>query len=332
MSRPHLGLALWGTEPVPVLVRQVQLAEAIGFESVWIIDSQLICREVYVTLAACLAGTTRIKLAPGVTQPRTRHVSVTASALATLEEMAPGRVMAGVGTGFSSLRTLGMAAARVDEIDRYVTTLRRLLARQHVDFDAGVSGRLAWADRAMPVPVVIAASGPRITRLAGRVADGAILLQGVAPDLLARGLDWLNAGAASAGLDPASLDVTCWTPLGLGASAAAGRDEVRARVASAVMQADPESFQGEERDAVLRLRATYDDFKHAESKPDHAALISDRMVERYAVAGAPAEIAAQLSALMATPGLDRVVLTPQGGATPLEDVLRTLEREVLPKL
>jgi len=60
MSRPALGLALWGTEPVPALVEQVRRAETLGFDSVWVIDSQLICREIYVTLAACLAATSRI--------------------------------------------------------------------------------------------------------------------------------------------------------------------------------------------------------------------------------------------------------------------------------
>lgn len=330
--RPSLGIALWGTEPVPKLIEQVQLAEAIGFESVWIIDSQLICREIYVTLAACLAATKRIKLAPGVTQPRTRHVSVTASALATLAEMAPGRVLAGVGTGFSSLRTIGLPAAKVSEVERYVTGLRALLGNRTLTFEQEVEGKITWLDQPAGVPVSIACSGPRITALAGRIADGAILLQGVAPDLLARGLGWLRAGAEAAGRDAGALSVTCWTPLGIGTTSAAGRDEVRARVASAVMQADPASFEGEERDAVQRLRATYNDFKHASAKPDHAALISDRMVGRYALAGSSGDIAEQLKALMATPGLDRIVLTPQGGSAPLDEALRTFEKSVAPHL
>lgn len=62
-----LGLALWGARPMPDLVRQVQKAEALGFESVWAIDSQLICRDVFVTMAACLAATSTIILATGVT-------------------------------------------------------------------------------------------------------------------------------------------------------------------------------------------------------------------------------------------------------------------------
>ena len=52
--KPALGIALWGTHPMPKLVEQVRIAEALGFESVWVIDSQLICRDIFVTLAACL--------------------------------------------------------------------------------------------------------------------------------------------------------------------------------------------------------------------------------------------------------------------------------------
>ena len=327
-----LGIALWGTQPIPKLVQQVQLAERIGFESAWVINSQLICRDVFVTLASCLASTSRIALSTGVTNPLTRHVSATASAIATLEEMYPGRVLAGVGTGFSSLRTLGMPAAKAAELEKFVVDLRALLRKDSVDFENRVQGGMTWLERPCPAPVVVAASGPKTTRLAAQIADGAILLQGVAPDLFDRGLDWFDDGAKSVGRDVDQLAVTCWTPLGIGVTSAAGRDEVRARVASAIMQTNPGWFEGEERDAIQKLQASYQDYKHASSRPDHAALISDRMVERYAIAGDAVEVTERLSALLAHPRLDRVVLTPQGGATSLDDVLLLLENDVLPKL
>ena len=96
-----LGLSLWGTVPVADLARQARLAEEIGCDSVWVIDSQLLCREVYLTLAACLMQTTTLRVATGVTQPATRHPSVAAGSLATLAEMSGGRAVMGIGTGFS---------------------------------------------------------------------------------------------------------------------------------------------------------------------------------------------------------------------------------------
>lgn len=331
-KKPNLAIALWGTRPIPKLVQQVQLAEQLGFESVWVIDSQLICRDIFVTLAACLAATSRISVATGVTNPLTRHVSTTASAIATLEEMYPGRVLAGVGTGFSSLRTIGMPAAKATHLERFVVDLKTLLRKDSVAFQNGVRGDMPWLERPCPAPVVVAASGPKITRLAARIADGAILLQGIAPDLLDRGISWLDDGTKDAGRAFDELTIACWTPLGIGATPAAGRNDVRARVASAVMQTNPDWFEGEERDAIRKLKASYQDYKHASSRPDHAALISDRMVERYAIAGDAVEVSDRLAALLAHPRLDRVVLTPQGGAASLDEVLLVLEKSVLPKL
>jgi 5,10-methylenetetrahydromethanopterin reductase len=330
--KTKLGIALWGTQPMPRLIEQVRLAEQLGLESVWVIDSQLICRDIFVTLAACLASTSRILLATGVTNPRTRHVSATASAIATLEEMFPGRVLAGVGTGFSSLRTVGMAAARATQLERFVLDLKALLRNDSVEFENGVRGGITWLEHACAVPVVVAASGPKITRMAAGIADGAILLQGIAPDLLARGIGWLKDGAQNAGRDFDELAVTCWTPLGLGATSAAGRGDVRARVASAIMQTNPDWFEGEERDTVRQLKASYQDYKHASSRPDHAALVSDRMVERYAIAGDAVEVSERLAELLTHPCLDRIVLTPHGGASSLDEVLRVLGNDVLPKL
>jgi 5,10-methylenetetrahydromethanopterin reductase len=328
----NLGIALWSTQPIRNLVDQVQLAERIGFESAWVIDSQLICRDVFITLAACLASTSRILLATGVTNPLTRHVSATASAIATLEEMYPGRVLAGVGTGFSSLRTVGVPAAKATELERFVVDLKALLRQESVAFENHVRGGMTWLERPCPVPVVVAASGPKITRLAARIADGAILLQGVAPDLLDRGLGWLDEGAKNAGRDLDQLTITCWTPLEIGTSSAAGRDDVRGRVASAIMQTHPDWFEGEERDAIRKLKASYQDFEHASSRPDHVALISDRMVERYAIAGDALEVSERLASLLAHPRLDRVVLTPQGAAASLDEVLRLFEKGVLPNI
>ncbi len=329
-QKAKLGLALWGARPMGDLVRQVRKAEALGFESVWAIDSQLICRDVFVTMAACLAATSKIVLATGVTQPKTRHVSATASALATLHEMYPGRVRAGVGTGFSSLRTLGLPAAKGRELEGFVGALKRLLRQETVAFENGVSGTLTWPDGPSDVEVVVAASGPRNTKLGASVADGLILFQGVAPRLIDRGLAWMAEGAAAAGRDPTDLSVTCWAPLGVGPTRAAAYNDVRARVASAVIQANPAWFDEPDRQALLDLKARYDDYAHAGAQPDHAALITDRMVDDYAIAGDPADIRRQLAALTAHPNIDRVVLTSQGGDASFDDVLRVFEREILP--
>ena len=74
-------IGILASQPLPVIVRQVQLAESLGYDTAWIADTHLVCRELWVTLAACAAGTSRIRLGPGIAVPHTRHVSVTASAI-----------------------------------------------------------------------------------------------------------------------------------------------------------------------------------------------------------------------------------------------------------
>ncbi|MEJ0015770.1 MAG: LLM class flavin-dependent oxidoreductase [Acetobacteraceae bacterium] len=329
MSRAKLGVSLWGTVPVADLARQAKQAEDIGCDSVWVIDSQLLCRDVYLTLAACLGQTSTLRVATGVTQPATRHASVTAGAFATLAEMSNGRAVMGIGTGFSSLRTIGLPAAKIAEVERYVTTVRQLLRGEAAAFDNGVSGRITWLEQPANVPVVVAASGPRMTRAAVRFADGVILHQGLSPDLLGRALGWAREGAATLP------EISCWVPYSMADDPHEARERVRARVAGALMNTNPDWFEGADREAVLKLQHSYDVSDHATAQPDHAALVTDSLIARYAVAGTPDEVREQLARVMAQPGIDRVILTPQvsgAGALPIEQVLRDLEAKVLRRM
>jgi 5,10-methylenetetrahydromethanopterin reductase len=321
----RLGLALWGTEPTSALVRHAVLAEQIGFDSVWVIDSQLLCREVTVTLAAILMATKEIRAATGMTQPVTRHVSVMASAMATLSELSDGRAIMGIGTGFSSLRTVGLPPAKVAELESYVTTVQALLRGESVTFGTS-TGALSWMGSPRTVPIAIAATGPRMIRTAARIADGVVLHHGVSSDLVGRALGWLEG---------ASVEVSCWTPYSLGADGTEARDRIRGRVAGALMNANPEWFDGLERRAVERLQAEYDVGHHAASAAGHGAIVPDSLVDRYAIAGTAEDVTARLRQLLDTPGVHRVILNPQivgPGAKPLETVLREFERDILPGL
>jgi 5,10-methylenetetrahydromethanopterin reductase len=285
----------------------------------------LLCREVTVSLAAILMATKQIKAATGVTQPVTRHASVMASAMATLAELSNGRAIMGIGTGFSSLRTIGMTQAKIADVAAYVATVRALTRGETVRF-AEAEASLSWLSGPAPVPIVIAATGPRMIRTAGRIADGVILHHGVSADLIARALGWL---------DGAVTEVSCWTPYSLGANATEARDRIRGRVAGALMAAKPEWFSGAERAAVERLQSGYDVGHHAASVAGHAAIVPDSLVDRYAIAGTTDEVRAQLRRLLDTPGVDRVILNPQivgPGAKPLETVLREFERDILTEL
>ena len=194
-----IGLALWGTEPVRTMVDYAQLAEQVGFESIWLVDTQLLCRELYVTLAACAMATERLKLASGVTVPMTRHESVHGECAGNV-----ARAVRRTSTGRHLHWSLGVAqhrraAGAIADLATYVSAVRQLMAGESSVFASGSEGALTWLPEPASVPFHIAASGPRLTRAAAGMADGVILLQGAAPDLVDGAIDLVRQGAADAG-------------------------------------------------------------------------------------------------------------------------------------
>ena len=295
-------------------VCHARLAEQVGFESIWLTDTQLICRELYVTLAACATATTRLGIASGVTVPRTRHPSVTASALATLGELSHGRAMTGISVGHSALRNIGQLPAPIAELADYIATVRQLLDGQTARFESGSEGSLTWLGQPASVPLHVAATGPRLTRAAAGMADGVILLRGSALDLIEKGMDLVEQGLEDAGRAPGSVQTTAWIYVGLDHDMQRAQDQVRARVAAVLRMTDPSQFEGQDREAVERLHHDYDMFAHAQSMPPHATLVPERLISRYAVAGTPDEVHRRIAELSVDPRIDRVVVSPQIGA------------------
>ena len=194
-----------GTQPMPELMRLIQSIEAAGFEGAGILDSQLISRDTFVVLAQAATQTSRLTLFPAVTNPFTRHASVLAGAIQSVEELAPGRVKFVMGTGYTSASTIGRRPASLVEMRDCLSRVRALLAGESVDF-GGTPGRLAFAAR-RPIPLIMAAAGPKAIELAGEIADGVLLLVGFNRGIIERALDYLERGARRAGRRVADLEV-----------------------------------------------------------------------------------------------------------------------------
>ena len=122
-----------------------------------------------------------------------------------MEEIAPGRIKVVVGTGYTSARTIGRKPATLDEMRACIATLRALLAGETVMFDR-TSASLAYAS-GRRIPVLMAASGPKATELAGEIADGVLLSVGFHPRIVAAVLSHLAAGARRGGRRLEDLDV-----------------------------------------------------------------------------------------------------------------------------
>jgi 5,10-methylenetetrahydromethanopterin reductase len=222
MSEPvRVHLRIPGTEPVPKILDFVRSVEAAGFDGVGILDSQMISRDTFVVLGQAATSTSRLTIFPAVTNPFTRDASVLAGAITTVEELAPGRVKFVIGTGYTSASTIGRKPATLAEMRACITTVKALVAGHTVDFH-GTPGRLAHAS-GRPIPVLMAASGPKAIELAGEIADGVLLLVGFNRGIVQRALEYLERGAKRAGRRLDDLEIIWAVRTGTAATTAEAR-------------------------------------------------------------------------------------------------------------
>ena len=104
-------------------------AESLGYDSVWVTDSQMIFSDCYAVLALAAQATNRIRLGPGTAICGTRIPPVQVAAMATLNKLAPGRVHLGIGTGNTAMRTMGQRPMRIADYDEYLLGAGRAPAR-----------------------------------------------------------------------------------------------------------------------------------------------------------------------------------------------------------
>ena len=203
-----ISMRVPGTSPMPELLDMIKKVEDAGFDGAGILDSQMICRDTFVTMGLAASATSRLQLFPAVTNPFGRIPSVLAGAAQTVAEIAPGRTKFMIGTGYTSASTIGRRPATLRQMRRCIMEVKALLAGESVDYN-GMSNRLDFAgsDGEAGVPVLMAASGPRSLELAGEVADGALVLVGYTPGIMGKALEHLEAGAQRSGRTLDDLDV-----------------------------------------------------------------------------------------------------------------------------
>src|SRR2546426_10176625 len=135
MSEPvRVHLRVPGTAPMPDLMRLLRSIEAAGFDGAGILDSQMLSRDTFVVLGQAAAATSRLTLFPAVTNPFTRHPSVLAGAIQTVEELAPGRGKFVIGTGYTSASTIGRRPATLAAMRACIATVKAPLAGETLDW------------------------------------------------------------------------------------------------------------------------------------------------------------------------------------------------------
>jgi alkanesulfonate monooxygenase SsuD/methylene tetrahydromethanopterin reductase-like flavin-dependent oxidoreductase (luciferase family) len=193
------GLAMRESLPWHELVEVVRTAERTGFEALFL--PEIAGRETFSTLAGLAGPTTTIRLGTGVVTVMARSMRTTAMAAATVHELSGGRMILGLGSGPSQPGAL-------DRLRRYVSLVRAALSGETVH--AGDEEfRLTLDPGRAPVPIWIAALGPRAMSLAGEVADG-VLLNWCTPERVAFARERIRRGAETAGRDPGGVTVAVY--------------------------------------------------------------------------------------------------------------------------
>jgi 5,10-methylenetetrahydromethanopterin reductase len=206
-SDGRVALYLQDAHPIPDGIRYVQHAEERGFEAVWQAESRLV-REATVPMAAFAATTERIKIGSGVVNCWTRNVGLMASTFVTLDDLAPGRVMLGIGAWWEPLATkVGVKRERpLAAMREYIETVRRLIAMENVSFHGDfvdvddIEIDIVHGDRSpRDIPIYLGATGMKMMELAGEIADGVLLNYLVSPTYNASAMEHLATGATRSG-------------------------------------------------------------------------------------------------------------------------------------
>ncbi len=314
------------------VVETARKAEAWGFDGMLLADSQNLNAEIWVELGLAAAATERLKLGPGVTNPATRHPSVTASAAATLQVESGGRAVLVLGRGDSALRQIGREPVHPSELEEALTAIQAYLRGETATLE-GLESRLAWLDSApdvAKVPVIVAASGPHVIEAAARHAEGVDFTVGAEPDRLR----WAADIARAAG----SPSLGAFVNVAVDPDPATARDLVRGSAAIfarfSAEGAPSDGLSDVTKAGIEAIAATYDESKHGQASAVHSQSLDDEFIERFAVAGIADEVAERLAALGEL-GIERLVIVPCSLDTPPEALERSNElfaADVLPRL
>ena len=329
MARLSFGVCFAPDPPPSRWVELTRLAERSGFEYAWLFDSHVLWQEVYPIFTLMAAGTRTIKLGPCVTNPATRDPTVTASVMATLNEISGGRMVLGMGRGDSAQRVLGRKPVPVERMEAECRLIRELAAGREAEVD-GRTIRIKWASGELPIWV--AGYGPKALRAAGRVADG-VIIQLADPAIIRWCLRFVREGAEEAGRDFSAIQVQAAAPTFIGGDLDACREQVRwfpALVSNHVVDLLKRYDPGDLPAALteyIRSREHYDYQDHARRGAAHADFVPDDVVDRFCVVGTVDRCRARVQELVDA-GVNQFNLYLM--VEKPETIIETYGREIIP--
>ncbi len=328
----EFGVTFMLDPPVSRTVGWAKRAEEVGFDYVWAWDSHVLWQEFYVTFALIGAATSKLRLGPCVTNPATRDVTVSASAMATLNEVTGGRMDVGMGRGDSSRRVIGKTPVTVERMEADARLIKDLAEGREVDYD-GTPLHLKWSE-GHTLPIWFAAYGPKALRACGRTADG-LIMQLADPYILEWSLRYVREGAEQAGRNFDDIRIQVAAPCYIGDDADKARDQVRwfpALVSNHVVDLVNRYRTNELPQALtdyIAAREGYDYAHHGRTGSDNAEFVTDEVVDRFCVIGTAEECVAKLQELQGLGMTQFNIYTMQEDPGP-EGIIEDFARDVMP--
>jgi 5,10-methylenetetrahydromethanopterin reductase len=321
MSFPRVALYLQDAHDLRDGLEYVRYAEEKGFEAVWQAESRLV-RDAIVPMAAYAAVTEKLKVGSGVINNWTRNIGLLASTFLTLDDIAPNRIICGIGAWWDPLaKNVGIDRRKpLKAMRETVEVLRRLLNMERVTFHGefhqveGIELDVVHGRREpRHVPIYIGATGPKMMELTGEIADGVVLNYCVPPEYNDQALERMEVGAKRAGRTLDSLDrpqlIVCSVDHDRQAAFDTSRELLTQYLAQQPHIAKASGVSQEivdEIQSILGWPATHEEIKQAKH------LVSDDLVERITASGTPDDARAKVKEYM-DHGTTCPILYPVGG-------------------
>jgi 5,10-methylenetetrahydromethanopterin reductase len=320
-----LSMGISSREPISRLPALVNRAENLGFDAFYVLDSQVILKDAYIGLAIAAQSTNKIMLGTGVTNPVTRDLSVITTAFSAIQELSDGRAILGIGNGATAVDPISLSPASLSQMEKSIRLLTGLLAGEEVIY-RGKPIRILAAGN--PVPIFLSASQPKMLKLAGKIADGVILMGSSTPSLVAHQINIIKDGANEAGRDIKNIFIDLWQTISVSDNKHQAFNDVKSWVASQskywlqkVSDLPPEVVDAVNGDELFQASENYKVDQHLSLKAKHKDFVSDEMADLMAIAGDSEYCSKKLSAL-ASLGVNQITLTLLSGGR--EDRLNTL--------
>ena len=311
LTPPSISVGIYPKAPVRDIMQLARMLDGTRVDTLWIADSHLLWRECWSSIAACAAITDSLRLGSGVSNPLSRHPSVLAAEVATLQELSRGRIRLGMGVGDSALRMMLGRVARLADLRTAIDAIRDLLKTGKTTFE----GRdLTMALTCPGTEIWISGSGPKTLAQAGELGDGAIIVPGFDARRIAQTNAAVDSGAALRPRKAHSVRRLLWIACSIRRSTDQAVEDVRPFVTSLLRHPTVYDLTPDLERFRESLQKSYDFSHHMAERAPHAESLSKEVAAEFAVAGTSAQVGETIGGLVSlrSSRIDEVALVLMG--------------------